>query len=99
MKLAFNDDLQLADGDVKMLLTLRKLQKLDLRKSSLEQAIQIASAAAEEADSPAQPPSWSLRSVQHLVNLPAAFFAQHGHVVALLMHEEEWEDEQSWSCR
>ena len=89
LELALNNDLQLASDDVATLLTLRKLRMLDLRKSSLDHATRIAAAAAAEAVLPVQPPSWSMRSVQHLVNLPAAFLTQHGHVLALLMHEEE----------
>ena len=91
LALPLNNNLQLAADDVATLLALRKLQKLDLRKSSLRSALTssgIAAAAdAVTADLRYEPPLWSLDSLQHLVSLPTAFLALHGHALVLQVHE------------
>ena len=92
LALPFNDGLQLADDDVKILLALRKLRELDLRKQSVTAALgwrHSEAAAAVEAHMHYQPALWSARSLQHLVDLPKAFLVQHGHVLALHVHEAE----------
>jgi Leucine-rich repeat (LRR) protein len=88
LELHDNDDLQLADDDTTTLLTLRKLRRLDLRKSCLMGAFSpgsVAEAAIElAAHLSYQPPLWSLGSLQQLLNLPNAFRAQNGH--SLVVH-------------
>ncbi len=77
LALPYNDDLQLADADVATLLALRKLQTLDLRKTSLENKLQ-----------------WSPRSLQHLVELPVAFLANHGHKLALRLLDDDYDSDE-----
>ncbi len=86
LSLPLNDRLQLADDDTKVLLSLRKLRKLHLQKSSLRTAFKdgdTAVAAAVKAHLHHEPALWSQRSLQHLVQLPVAFLLQHGHVPEL----------------
>ena len=85
LALPFNDKLQLANGDIAVLLTLRRLQALDLRKWALKDPLDNAEAVALNAKLQYEPAPWSLRSLQHLVTLPNSFHAQHGHVLALQM--------------
>jgi Leucine-rich repeat (LRR) protein len=76
LSLPYNDDLQLADDDVKTLLALRKLRKLDLAKTPRRRV--------PNGQSP-----WSLGSVQQLVDLPSAFSVQHGHGLALRIRQDK----------
>jgi len=89
LALPLNNRLQLADSDIATLPTLRKLRKLDVRKSSLKNALTTAdtAAAAAAVTLTYEPPLWSLRSLQHLVSVPNAFLAHHGHALSLLVHE------------
>ena len=91
-----NHDLQLPDYDTKKVLALAKLQKLDLRKSlcvstirgpdlspNFTRAAQVVATSLHY-----DPPLWSQRSLQQLVDLPNAFLAQHGHTLALQIYQD-----------
>ena len=86
LALPHNQHLQLGDNDLTILLTLRKLRKLDVQKMSFRMAFKdgdIAAADAVTAHLNYAPPLWSPCSFQHLMQLPVAFFAQHGRVLAV----------------
>ena len=89
----YNDALQLADGDIATLLALQKLRQLDLRKNAFEDILLNGdlgqAAAAVEEHLQYDLPLWSRRSLQHLVDLPNAFRAQHGHALTLRMEDLE----------
>jgi len=89
-----NGDLQLAHGDAATLLALRKLRHLDLRKSSFENALSYMASRRVVEELHFEPALWTARSLQHLVTLPDAFRAQHGHALDLLMYEEEESSEE-----
>ena len=95
-----NDDLQLSHYDTQVLLALPKLQKLDLRKahcvSSMRdrETVVTVSPAFKRAGEIVvsclayDPPLWSQRSLQQLVELPNAYLALHGHTLALQVYDE-----------
>ena len=83
LALPFNPDLQLAHSDIATLLALRKLRKLDLRKILSGSQLNGALARAVKAKLRYSPSLWSVGSLQHLLNLPNAFSARHGHALAV----------------
>ncbi len=95
-----NDDLQVPDYDIRILLALPTLQKLDLRKSrcissmqNVRTVVDVSPAFKRAAETVAaslhyDPPLWSQRSLQQLVDLPNAFLARHGHTLALQIYQE-----------
>ncbi len=98
LALPYNDGLQLTDDGCTRLLTLKKLKNLDLQKSCVDMALHIAGLTAPNAvlqhlDNNANP--WSPQSLQHLVELPGAFLAQNGRLLALTMYKEDSSDEDS----
>ena len=97
LSLPYNDGLQLAADDCVLLLTLKKLRALDLQKSCTSLALSRAGLAASPAASEHSndhASMWSPRSLQHLVKLPGAFLAQHGHALALTTFVD-WREESS----
>ena len=76
-----NQALQVSDEDVKTILILQQLKLLDLPE--------YAPQAAETYDHLTELAPWSLRSLQHLHDLQAAYHAQHGRLVVLKFCRED----------
>ncbi len=97
LALPFNDNLQLAESDFAILLTLRKLRMLDMQKYSLTDPLDNAAAVALSAHVRYVPAPWSERSLQHLVTLQSAFQSKHRIVLALNVHVHIEADNESLS--
>jgi len=90
LALLYNNALELTHGDVKVLLALHKLRTLDLRKDNLLDYIEESddlrdvayeAARAVQAKLHFTPSVWSNCSMQHLMELSAAYYAEHGRVL------------------
>ena len=95
LALPFNDNLQLAESDFAILLTLRKLRMLDMQKYSLTEPLDNMAAVALSAHVRYVPAPWSERSLQHLVTLQSAFQSKHRIVLALDVHVHSAADNES----
>ena len=91
LALPFNADLQLASSDVTTLLALRKLRKLDLRKTFVGSDLNGSLSEVVIAHL-RNHPVWSEDSLQHLLDLRNAFNGRHGHALAVQVRDSEGED-------
>ena len=74
------------------LLALPKLRTLNLRKDSMTSALETVSFDEVQAELRYEPAPWSLRSLQHLLKLPNASLAKHGHALAVEVLDEDEEE-------
>ena len=87
--LTYAEGLELAHDDVTILLALRNLRKLDIRRRwfQLERA---GNAAAAELRG--ELIWWNRSSMARLVDLPIAFYEQHGHKLTMIWDDEDSEE-------